>query len=131
MYNSHTSTVNGAKKWLYLAISYQTRAEKLSNNPSSLSKYPDSVYECYRGYSRCMNMYDACWSHIDAMNASYVRKRIYEEKQNEIQRKMADKEAKTDEHFIRVMFYLVLALIAVLFADVWISFIEWLAPHLI
>lgn len=131
MYNSHISTVDGAKRWLYLAISYQTRAEKISNNPYALSKYPDSVYACYRGYSRCMQMYDACWSHIDAMNASYVRKRIYEEKQNEIQRKKADKEAKTDEQFIRVMFYLVLVLIGVLFADVWISFIEWLAPHLI
>ena len=78
-----------------------------------------------------MQMYDACWSHVDAMNVSYFRKRDYEEKQIEIQRKKADKEAKTDEQFIRVMFYLALALIGVLFADVWISFIEWLAPYLI
>lgn len=70
MYNSHISTVNGAKKWLYLAISYQTRAEKLSKNFSSPSEYPNSVFACYRGYARCMQMYDACWSHIDAMNAS-------------------------------------------------------------
>ena len=131
MYNSHVSTVNGSQKWLYLAISYQTRAEKLSKNFSSPSEYPDSVFACYRGYARCMQMYDACWSHVDAMNASYFRKRYYEEKQIEIQRKKADKEAKTDEQFIRVMFYLVAVLIGILFADVWISFIEWLAPHLI
>ena len=131
MYNSHISAVNGAQKWFYLAISYQTRAEKLSKNFSSPSDYPDSVFACYRGYARCMQMYDACWSHIDATNASYFRKKDYEEKQTEIQRKKADKEAKTDEQFIRVMFYLVAVLIGILFADVWISFIEWLAPHLI
>ena len=74
MYNSHISTVNGAQKWLYLAISYQTRAEKLSKNFSSPSDYPDSVFACYRGYARCMQMYDACWSHIDATNASYFKK---------------------------------------------------------
>ena len=131
MYNSHISTVNGSQKWLYLAISYQTRAEKLSKNFSSPSDYPDSVFACYRGYARCMQMYDACWSHIDAINAAYFRKKDYEEKQIEIQRKKADKEAEKDEKFIRVMLYLVSALIGILFADVWILFIEWLAPHLI
>ena len=78
-----------------------------------------------------MQMYDACWSHIDATNASYFRKKDYEEKQIEIQRKKADKEVKKDVQFIVVMFYLVAVLIGILFADVWISFIEWLAPHLI
>lgn len=131
MYNSHTSTVNGAQKWLYLAISYQTKASKLSENFSSPLDYPDAVFAYYRGYTRCMQMYDACWSHIDAMNAAHFRKKEYEEKQIEIQRKKADAEAKKDERFIRVMLYLVSALIGVLFADVWISFIEWLAPHLI
>lgn len=131
MYNSHISTVNGAQKWLYLAISYQTMAVKLATSLPITSGYTDEVFACCRGYDRCMQMYDACLSHIDAMNASYFRKRDYEEKQIEIQRKKADEEAKTDEQFIRVMFYLVLALIGVLFADVWISFIEWLAPHLI
>ena len=131
MYNSHISTVNGAKKWLYIAISYQTRAEKLSKNFSSPSEYPDSVFACYRGYARCMQMYDACWSHIDATNASYFRKKDYEEKQIEIKRKKADKEAKKDEKFILVMLYLVSALIGVLFSDVLFSFIEWLAPLLI
>ena len=131
MYSTHNETVNGAQKWLNLAISYQTTAAKLSKNFSSPSDYPDSVFACYRGWSRCMQMYDACWSHIDAMNASYFRKKDYEEKQIEIQRKKADEEAKRDEQFIRTMLYLVSALIGVLFADVWISFIEWLAPHLI
>lgn len=131
MYSNHRQTVEAAQRWLDIAIAYQTRAEKLSKNFSSPSEFPDSVFACYRGYVRCMQMYDACWSHVDAMNASYFRKRGYEEKQNEIQRKKADKEAKTDEQFIRVMFYLVAVLIGVLFADVWISFIEWLAPLLI
>ena len=131
MYHSHISAVNGAQKWLYLAIPYQTRAEKLSKNFSSPSDYPDSVFACYRGYARCMQMYDACWSHVDAMNASYFRKRDYEEKQIEIQRKKADEEVKKDEKFILVMFYLVSALFGLLFANVWILLIEWLAPHLI
>lgn len=131
MYVNHRQTVEAAQRWLNMAIAYQTRAEKLSNNFSSPSDYPDSVFACYRGYARCMQMYDACWSHVDAMNASYFRKRDYEEKQIEIKRKNADKEAKTDEQFIRVMFYLVAVLIGILFADVWISFIEWLAPLLI
>lgn len=131
MYNSHISTVNGAQKWLNLAVSYQTMAKKISKNFSSPSDYPDSVFACYRGYARCMQMYDACWSHIDAMNASYFRKKDYEEKQIEIQRKKADKEAQKDEKFIRVILYLVSVLIGFLFADVLISFIEWLSPLLI
>ena len=131
MYNSHIGTVNGAQKWLYLAISYQTMAEKLSKNFSSPSEYPDSVFYCYKGYARCMEMYDACWSHVDAMNAAYFRKKDYEEKKTEIQRKKADKEAQKDEKFILVMFYLVSVLFGLLFANVWILLIEWLAPHLI
>ena len=131
MYNSHISTVNGAQKWLNLAVSYQTKAVKLSKNFSSPSDYPDSVFACYRGYARCMQMYDACWSHIDVMNKSYFRKRDYEEKQMCQRLQKADKESKSDEKFIRIMFYLVSAFIGFLFADVWISFIEWLAPLLI
>lgn len=131
MYNSHISTVNGAQKWLNLAISYQTMAEKISKNFSSPSDYPDSVFACYRGYARCMQMYDACWSHIDAMNSAYFRKRDYEENKIAFQRKVADGQAKLDEKFIRVIMYLVFALIGFLFADVLISFIEWLAPLLI
>lgn len=131
MYNSHISTVNGAQKWLYLAISYQTRAEKLSKNFSSPSEYPDSVFACYRGYARCMQMYDACWSHIDAMNASYFRKKDYEEKNMDIKRKEADKETEKYEKFLRAMIYLGSALIGVLLAEAWIFFIEWITPHLI
>ena len=131
MYNSHISTVNGAQKWLYLAISYQTRAEKLSKNSSSPSEYPDSVFACYRGYARCMQMYDACWSHVDATNASYFRKKDYEEKQIEIQRKNADKEVEKDDKFIRAMIYLLSALTGLLLAAVWILFVEWITPHII
>ena len=131
MYDSHISTVNGAQKWLYLAISYQTRAEKLSKNFSSPSEYPDSVFACYRGYSRCMQMYDACWSHVDAMNASYFRKKDYEEKQIEIKRKKANKEVEKDDKFIRVMIYLLSVLTGLLLAAVWILFVEWITPHLI
>ena len=131
MYNSRISTVNGAQKWFNLAISYQTKAAKLSKNFSSLSDYPDSVFVCYRGYARCMQMYDACWSHVDAINASYFRKKDYEENKAYQRLQKADKEAKSDEKFIIIMLYLVSAFIGLLFADVWISFIEWLAPHLI
>ena len=131
MYNSHISTVNGAQKWLNLATSYQTKAAKLSKNFSSPSDYPDSIFACYRGYARCMQMYDACWSRIDAMNKAYFRKKDYEEKQAYQRLQKADKETKSDEKFVRIMLYLVSAFIGLLFADVWISFIEWLAPHLI
>ena len=131
MYNSHVSTVNGAQKWLYLAISYQTRAEKLSKNFSSPSDYPDSVFACYRGYARCMQMYDACWSHVDAMNAAYFRRQEYENAKKEREKRVADLQAKQDTKFVSVIGYLVAILIGILFADVWISFIEWLAPLLI
>lgn len=131
MYNSHISTVNGAQKWLNLAVSYQSMAEKISRNFSKPSDYPDSVFMCYKGYARCMEMYAACWSHIDAMNKAYFRKRYYEENKIVSQRKTADDKAKQDEKFMRVMIYLVFAIIGIIFADVWISFIEWLAPLLI
>lgn len=131
MYATENQTIKAAQRWLNMAIAYQTRAAKLSNGLPIPSEYPEEVFACCRGYDRCMQMYDACWSHIDAMNAAYFRKKDYEEKKIEIQRKKADEEAKKDWRFIRVMLYLVSALIGVLFADVWISFIEWLAPHLI
>lgn len=131
MYNSHISTVNGAQKWFDLAASYSHMAEKISKNFSKPSDYPDSVFMCYKGYARCMEMYAACWSHIDAMNKAYLLKRDYEEKKVERLIQKADKEVKTDEKFMRVMVYLVFAIIGIIFADVWISFIEWLAPLLI
>ena len=80
MYANHSQTVEAAQRWLNMAIAYQTRAEKLSKKFSRPSEYPDSVFSCYRGYARCMQMYDACWSHVDAMNASYFRNRDYEER---------------------------------------------------
>lgn len=131
MYNSHISTVNGAQKWLNLAVSYQSMAEKITRNFSKPSDYPDSVFMCYKGYSRCMEMYAACWSHIDAMDKAYFRKRDYEENMIASQRKTADDKAKQDEKFIQIIMYLVLAIIGIIFADVWVSFIEWLAPLLI
>ena len=131
MYNSHISTVNGAQKWLNLAVSYQSMAEKISRSFSKPSDYPYSVFMCYKGYDRCMEMYNACWSHIGAMNKAYFRKREYEEKKIERLTKMADKESKTYEKFIIVIMYLVLAIFCIIFADVWLSFIEWLAPLLI
>lgn len=131
MYVSHNQTVEASQRWLNMAISYQTRAEKLSKKFNNPSDYPDSVFACYRGYARCIQMYDACWSHIDAMNASYFRKKDYEEKQIEIKRKKADKEVEKDDKFIRVMIYLLSVLTGLLLAAVWILFVEWITPHLI
>ena len=131
MYATHDQTIEAAHRWLNMAIAYQTMAVKRSTALPITSGYTDVVFACCRGYDRCIQMYFACWSHIDAMDKAYFRKKDYEEKQIEIQRKKADEEAKKDWRFIRVMLYLVSALIGVLFADVWISFIEWLAPHLI
>ena len=91
MYANRSKTIEAAQRWLNMATAYQTSAAKLSNKFSKPSEYPDSVFACYRGYARCMQMYDACWSHIDAINASYFRKRDYEEKQIEIQRKKGRK----------------------------------------
>lgn len=131
MYVSHNQTVEASQRWLNMAISYQTRAEKLSKKFNNPSDYPDSVFACYRGYARCIQMYDACWSHIDAMNASYFRKKDYEEKQIEIKCKKADKEVEKDDKFIRVMIYLLSVLTGLLLAAVWILFVEWITPHLI
>lgn len=131
MYVSHNQTVEASQRWLNIAISYQTRAEKLSKKFNNPSDYPDSVFACYRGYARCIQMYDACWSHIDAMNASYFRKKDYEEKQIEIKRKKANKEVEKEDKFIRVMIYLLSVLTGLLLAAVWILFVEWITPHLI
>ena len=131
MYVSHNQTVEASQRWLNIAISYQTRAEKLSKKFNNPSDYPESVFACYRGYARCIQMYDACWSHIDAMNASYFRKKDYEEKQIEIKRKKANKEVEKEDKFIRVMIYLLSVLTGLLLAAVWILFVEWITPHLI
>lgn len=131
MYVSHNQTVEASKRWLNMAIAYQMRAEKLSKKFNNPSDYPDSVFACYRGYARCIQMYDACWSHIDAMNASYFRKKDYEEQQIDIQRKNVDKEVEKDDKFIRAMIYLLSVLTGLLLAASWILFVEWITPHII
>lgn len=131
MYVGHDQTVEASQRWLNMAIAYQTMAEKLSKKFNNPSDYPDSVFACYRGYSRCIQMYDACWSHIDALQASYFRKKDYEEKQIDIQRKKADKEFEEDDKFIRAMIYLLSALTGLLLAVVWILFVEWITPLII
>lgn len=77
MYATHHQTIEAAQRWLNMAIAYQTRAEKLAHMVDKPSQYPSSVFDCYRGCARCMQMYDACWAHVDAMNAAYFRRRVY------------------------------------------------------
>ena len=131
MYTTQNQAIEASQRWLNIAISYQTRAEKLSKKFNNPSDYPDSVFACYRGYARCIQMYDACWSYIDAMQASYFRKKDYEEKQIEIQRKNVDKEVEKYDKLTRVMIYLLSALTGLLLASVWILFVEWITPHII
>lgn len=131
MYDTHIKTIKAAQHWFDMAIAYQTHALKLSKKFDKPSEYPDSVFACYRGYARCMQMYDACWSHVDAMNAAYFRRQEYENAKKEREKQIADFQAKQDANFISGIGYLVAILLGVLFADVWISFIEWLAPLLI
>ena len=75
MYTTYTQTVDASQRWLALAVAYQTRAKKLSMKYDKPSLYPDSVFACYRGYARSMQMHDACWAHVDAIDAAYVRRR--------------------------------------------------------
>lgn len=131
MYATHTQTIIAAQRWLDMAIAYQTRALTISNKFDSPSQYPNSVFACYRGYARCMQMYDACWARVDAINAAYFRWKEYENSKKEREKQIADFQAKQDSNFISGIGYMVAILIGILFADVWISFIEWLAPLLI
>lgn len=131
MYATHRQTIEASQRWLYMATAYQTRAEKLSQKFNNPSEFPNSVFACYRGYVRCMQMYDACWAHVDAMNAAYFRHQEYENAKKEREKRIADLQAKQDLKFVSGIGSLVAFLIGVLFADVWISFIEWLAPLLI
>lgn len=127
MYNSDFETLMGASKWFDLAVSYETKAENISKNFSNPSEYPDSVFRCYRGYARCVNMYKACFAHLDATNDAYFRRQDYENAKKEREKRAADLQAKRDREFVFVIGLITLALIAVLFSDVWIPFIEWLA----
>lgn len=127
MYNSDLETLKGAQKWFKLSMSYQTKAEEISKNFSNPSEYPDSVFRCYRGYARCVNMYKACFAHLDATNDAYFRLQDYEKAKKEREKLAADLQAKRDASFVFVIGYAVFILIAVLFSDVWIPFIEWLA----
>ena len=138
MYANSRQAINGAQRWFNLAIRYQTKAEKMSQKYSDPSMYPDSIFACYRGYSHCMQMYDACWSYIDRCNEKWFKKQLDKQIEEEIkekerieQRIIADFQANQDAKFVSVIGSLVAFLIGVLFADVWISFIEWLAPLLI
>lgn len=123
MYNLYHETLIGAQKWLDLATAYNTRAEKILNS----SKHRDSVLYCFNGFDRCMQMCEACLAHADAMKAAHLRRQEYENIKKEREKLAADFQAKQDKKFVLVIGYLVLILIVILFADVWIPFIEWLA----
>lgn len=127
MYNSDLETLNGAQKWFKLAMSYQTMAEDISKNFSNPSEYPDAVFRCYRGYARCVEMYKACFARLDATNDAYFRRLDYENAKKEREQRTADLQAKQDSKFVFVIGSLVFILIAVLFADIWTPYIEWLA----
>lgn len=127
MYKSDLETFTGAQKWFNLAMAYQTKAENIAKNFSNPSEYPDSLFCCYRGYTRCVQMYKACFAHLDATNDTYFRRQDYEKAKKEREKLAADFQAKQDKKFIFVIGYLVFILIVILFADVWIPFIEWLA----
>ena len=131
MYTTQRQTIEAAQRWLDMAIAYQTKAEKITQKFVNPSQHPDTVFSCYRGYARCMQMYDACWAHIDAMNAAFFRRQDYENAKKEREKQIVDFQAEHDAKFVSGIGYTVAILIGVLFADVWISFIEWLAPLLI
>lgn len=80
MYRTHQQTIEASQRWLHLAIAYQSLAEKFTRDLVDLFDYPDAVFSCYLGYVRCMQMFDACWSHVDAMNAAYFRRKEYAKK---------------------------------------------------
>ena len=131
MYATHRQTTIGAQKWQNLAIKYQTKAYDLTKGCSDPADYPNEVFYCYRGYASCMQMCDACWAHIDATNDAYFRRLDYEQSKRELVKAEADYYAERDRHFISMMCYIAAILLGILFADVWVSFIEWLAPLLI
>ena len=131
MYDTQQQTIQAAQRWLSMAIAYQTRAEKLSQKFDNPSNYPYSIFASYRGYARCMQMHDACWSHVDAMNRAYFRRKEHENAKKEREKLVADFQAEEDNKFVSFIGCLVLVFMCILFVDVWIYFIEWLAPHLI
>lgn len=90
MYATYQQTIEAAQRWFNLAIAYQTRAEKLYKKFDNPSQYPDAVFACYRGYARCMQMYDTCWSHMDATNIAYFRRQEYENAKKEREIQIAD-----------------------------------------
>ena len=131
MYTTYSQTIKASQRWLYMATAYKTQAEKLSKNFDEPSQYSNAVFACYRGYARCMQMYDACWSRIDAINTSYFRRQEYEKAKKEREKRIADFQAEKDEEFISVVVYIVAIFVGILFSNAWISFIDWLAPLLI
>lgn len=138
MYQNTRHAIEGSQRWFKMAIRYQTKAQKLVKRYSGASLYPSSIFACYRGYARCMQMYEACWAYVNRCNEQYIKERrnrqLQEErKENERirQRMAADAQAEKDAKFVYGIGYLAAAVIGILFADVWISFIKWLAPLLI
>lgn len=131
MYATEQQTFEAAQRWFNMAIAYQTRAVELSQKFDSPSQYPNSVFACYRGHARCMEMYDACWTHISATSIARFRRQEYENAKKRREKQIAELQAKQDVKFVSGIAYLVAIFIGILFADIWISFIEWLAPLLI
>ena len=126
MYERNSEIIKSAQKWLDLALAYQTKAIKLTRKYSSPHEYPDEVFYCYRGYSRCMEMHDACFARIGRIKLIYSANVT-----NDDSRSIMTTSVEQDEHFITIIAYIVAAIIGVLYADIWVSVIEWLAHYLV
>ena len=100
MYATYRQTIEATQRWLYMATAYQTQAEKLSKIFDEPSQYPDAVFACYRGYARCMQMFDACWSRIAAMNSVYFRSQEYENMKKYREKQIVDFQSKQDAKFV-------------------------------
>lgn len=105
MYKTRSQIVENARRWYSLAIAYQTRAIKLTNGICSPKDYPIEVFMCYRGYARCIQMYDACWIILDRMNIKYEKEKA-----------KANQMAEVDLKFVSYIAALVALLILGLFS---------------
>lgn len=137
-YNVHAECVAQAQKWLEIAISYQTYAAKVTKKFASPKEYPQSVFSAYRGYARCMEMYDACWSQCDAIIRAYemsknreVVEEAHAREVAEVSKHLADQQAKQDAEFINRVAWAVIVILGILFSDAIFSFMEWIAPNLV
>lgn len=129
MNNTYAEIGTQAQKWFTLAISYQSYAVSTARKSENPEKCSGALFAAYRGYARCMEMYDVCWARYDALYRADQRRVEKDEIEEAKRRRIEDKQADRDARFVSHIASAVAVLLGLLFGNAIMDFIAWVIPN--